>query len=100
MNPSTQLPQISEVNILGIAKYLSEDIGYRTVGTFEHALADTWMVQQAQMMRSECEKIATGTGRKLECEVWHQQGSGSHRYGVSFSSICGAFNVLICQGLI
>lgn len=80
MNPSTQLPQISEANILGVAKYLSEDIGFRTVGTFEHALADTWMVQQAEKMQAECEKIAAETGRKIECETWHQQGSGNHRF--------------------
>lgn len=79
VNPSTQLPQISEANILGVAKYLSEDIGFRTVGTFEHALADTWMVQRAEEMQKECERIVVETGRKLECEVWHQQGSGSHR---------------------
>lgn len=29
-NPITNLPQISESTILGYAKYLSEDIGYRT----------------------------------------------------------------------
>jgi len=73
------LPQISEVNILGVAKYLSEDIGYRTVGTFEHALADAWMTQQAKIMQGECQKIVAKTERKLECEIWHQQGSGSHR---------------------
>ncbi|KXN84133.1 hypothetical protein AN958_00403 [Leucoagaricus sp. SymC.cos] len=80
VNPSTQLPQISETNILGVARYLSEDIGFRTVGTFEHALADTWIDQQAEKMREECEQIVDQTGRKLECEVWHQQGSGSHRF--------------------
>ncbi|KAF9454480.1 hypothetical protein P691DRAFT_692720 [Macrolepiota fuliginosa MF-IS2] len=80
VSSSTLLPQISEANILGIAKYLSEDIGFRTVGTFEHALADTWMVQQAEEMQRECERVVSETGRKLECEVWHQQGSGSHRF--------------------
>ncbi|KAJ3576559.1 hypothetical protein NP233_g353 [Leucocoprinus birnbaumii] len=80
VDPSTQLPQISEANILGVAKYLSEEIGFRTVGTFEHALADTWMVQQAEAMQRECERIAAESKRKLECEVWHQQGSGSHRF--------------------
>lgn len=80
VNPVTQLPQISEANILGVAKYLSEDIGFRTVGTFEHALADTWMLQKAEELQQECERVAIETGRKLECEVWHQRGSGSHRF--------------------
>lgn len=79
VDPTTQLPQISEANILGVAKYLSEDIGFRTVGTFEHALADTWMAQRAEEMQKECQRIISHTGRKLQCEVWHQRGSGSHR---------------------
>ncbi|KAJ7131725.1 hypothetical protein C8R43DRAFT_1024401 [Mycena crocata] len=79
-NALTNLPQISEARILGFAKYLSEDIGYRTVGTYEHALADTWMVEQAEEAKHHCERVVRDTGRKLECEVWRQQGSGTHRF--------------------
>ncbi|KDR80962.1 hypothetical protein GALMADRAFT_1358006, partial [Galerina marginata CBS 339.88] len=74
------LPQISEERILGVAKHLSEEIGYRTVGTYEHALADTWMVQAAEQVKQNCERIVARTGRKLECEVWRQEGSGNHRF--------------------
>ncbi|RDB27664.1 putative endoplasmic reticulum metallopeptidase 1 [Hypsizygus marmoreus] len=80
VNPQTNLPQISEARILGFAKYLSEDIGYRTVGTLEHALADAWMVKQAEEVKRNCEEVVAATGRKLECEVWRQEGSGSHRF--------------------
>ncbi|KAJ7227883.1 hypothetical protein B0H12DRAFT_1148341 [Mycena haematopus] len=80
-NALTNLPQISEARILGYAKYLSENIGYRTVGTFEHALADTWMVEQAEEAKRNCERVVSKeTGRKLQCEVWRQQGSGTHRF--------------------
>ncbi|KAG6901677.1 hypothetical protein C0995_009232 [Termitomyces sp. Mi166 len=79
-DPVTNLPQISETRILGFAKYLSEDIGYRTVGTAEHALADTWMVQQAEAVKRNCDEVVAATGRKLECEVWRQEGRGSHRF--------------------
>ncbi|KAI0718042.1 hypothetical protein C8T65DRAFT_706971 [Cerioporus squamosus] len=80
-DPVTSLPQVSEAQILGYAKYLSEDIGYRTVGTREHALGDAWMLQQAEALRSECEAVVRAhPERKLQCEVWHQQGSGSHRF--------------------
>jgi hypothetical protein len=72
-------PQLSEATMLGYAKYLSEDIGYRTVGTPEHAAADAWMVQKAEELKAECDARVQKTGRKLECEVWHQRGSGSHR---------------------
>lgn len=40
IDPKTGLPQISETQILAYTRHLSEDIGYRTVGTSEHALAD------------------------------------------------------------
>jgi len=72
-DPVTGLPQISESKILSYAKYLSEDIGYRTVGTKEHALGDAWLLKQAQLIAEQCPK-------NLECEVWRQSGSGSHRH--------------------
>lgn len=38
------------------------------------------MLKQAETLRGECEEIVrTHPERKLQCEVWHQQGSGSHR---------------------
>jgi len=80
-DPLTSQPQLSEAQILFYAKYLSEDIGYRTVGTYEHALADKWMVEQAELVKHMCEDVVRKSGgkRKLECEVWRQEGSGSHR---------------------
>ncbi|KAJ7166799.1 hypothetical protein C8R46DRAFT_1095357 [Mycena filopes] len=79
-NTLTGLPQISEERILNLTKYLSEDIGFRTVGTYEHAVADTWMVEQAEEAKRHCERVVKGTDRKLQCEVWRQQGSGTHRF--------------------
>ncbi|KAG2046912.1 hypothetical protein BDR06DRAFT_964563 [Suillus hirtellus] len=80
-DPTTSLPQLSEATILQYAKYLSEDIGYRTPGTREHALADAWMTEKAYQLKEECERVvAAQPGRKLQCEVWRQEGSGSHRF--------------------
>ncbi|TCD68032.1 hypothetical protein EIP91_011643 [Steccherinum ochraceum] len=80
-NPITSLPQISESQILAHAKYLSEDIGYRTVGSREHALGDAWMFKQALELQRQCEEIIKAhPGRKLQCETWRQEGSGSHRF--------------------
>ncbi|THH03322.1 hypothetical protein EW145_g6351 [Phellinidium pouzarii] len=79
----TNVPQVSEYAILEHARYLSEDVGYRTVGTREHALGDAWMVQQAYALQTLCEEaVSAEPGRKLECEVWHQVGSGSHRFDI------------------
>jgi hypothetical protein len=79
-------PQISETAILGYARYLSEDIGFRTVGTEEHMLADRWMMEQAETIRKLCNNaindVNSGSNpekRTLECEVWRQEGSGAHR---------------------
>ncbi|THH08417.1 hypothetical protein EW146_g8997 [Bondarzewia mesenterica] len=86
VNPVSRLPQLSETQILSYARYLSEDIGYRTVGTKEHALADKWLTDKVFEMKQECESIVNkaredlGVKRRLECEVWRQEGSGSHRF--------------------
>ncbi|KAI0684198.1 hypothetical protein BC835DRAFT_1523949 [Cytidiella melzeri] len=81
VNPATLLPQISEAQILSYAKTLSEDIGYRTVGTREHALGDAWMLNQAQDLQRQCQEVVKAhLTRRLECEVWRQEGSGSHRF--------------------
>ncbi|KAH8993018.1 hypothetical protein EDB92DRAFT_1986255 [Lactarius akahatsu] len=81
VNPDTGLPQISETQILAHVRHLSEDIGFRTVGTAEHALADKWMIDTAHEVQRECQRIVQADPeRKLECEVWHQRGSGAHRF--------------------
>jgi len=72
INPITNAPHLAESQVLYYAKYLSEDIGYRTVGTKEHALGDAWFFEQVEALTEGCPK-------GLECEVWRQQGSGSHR---------------------
>ncbi len=61
-------------------QHLSEDIGYRAIGTTEHALVDKWMVDTAYEIQ-ECERLvrADPGGPTLECEGWHQRGSGSHQ---------------------
>ncbi|KAF7323535.1 Peptide hydrolase [Mycena kentingensis (nom. inval.)] len=76
----TGMPQISEPKILAVARHLSEDIGFRTVGTHEHALADAWMLQQAEAAKRHCDQVARIGNRALQCEVWHQRGSGTHRF--------------------
>ncbi|CAE6479620.1 unnamed protein product [Rhizoctonia solani] len=81
INPQTGLPQLSEAQILSYTRVLSEDIGYRTVGTKEHALGDAWLLDRVNELREQCQEAVGRTpGRKLECEVWRQQGSGTHRF--------------------
>ncbi|ELU36920.1 endoplasmic reticulum metallopeptidase [Rhizoctonia solani AG-1 IA] len=81
INPRTGLPQLSEFQILSHVRALSEDIGFRTVGTREHALGDAWLLDQVEKLRDQCKELLSLTpGRRLECEVWRQQGSGTHRF--------------------
>jgi len=77
-------PQISEKKILGDAKTLSQTIGYRIVGTKEHARGDDWGVMKARELKRTCDSIITGAREsnrniRLECEWDRQQGSGTHR---------------------
>ncbi|KAG8893391.1 hypothetical protein FRB99_001981, partial [Tulasnella sp. 403] len=77
------LPQMSEKAILAHAKYLSEDIGFRTVGTREHALGDKYVHEQAKLIQAACqEAVKMAPTRRLECEVWRQEGSGTHRFDI------------------
>lgn len=80
-------PQISEGRILEHVSELTDphSIGFRTVGTKEHALGDAWAVRQVQNLAALCESVkatAELEGRKvdLECEWDRQQGSGTHKY--------------------
>ncbi|KAH8111785.1 hypothetical protein DFH11DRAFT_1842399 [Phellopilus nigrolimitatus] len=76
-------PQLSEHAVLAHTRHLSEEIGFRTVGTREHARADAWMLGQAHALKALCDDaVRAEPGRQLECEVWHQQGSGSHRFDI------------------
>ncbi|KAK7456416.1 hypothetical protein VKT23_010664 [Stygiomarasmius scandens] len=87
INPVTKLPQISEARILGVSKHLSEDIGFRTPGTYEHALGDKWMYEQVEEFKKKCDEMIAESGRKLECEIWRQEGSGSHRFDMMGSRL-------------
>ncbi|EJD41737.1 hypothetical protein AURDEDRAFT_115343 [Auricularia subglabra TFB-10046 SS5] len=73
VNAVTGEPQLVESAMVETARVLSEQIGYRTVGTREHALGDKWMLEQVEALAKSCPA-------RLQCETWHQVGSGSHRF--------------------
>ncbi|KAJ7597220.1 hypothetical protein C8J56DRAFT_919522 [Mycena floridula] len=87
IDPVTLRPQISEAAILNTSKHLSEGIGYRTVGTQEHALADYWVWEQVQEL---CKNARDG----LQCEVWRQQASGAHRFDIMKTRIYKSYTDL------
>ena len=65
-------------------RQLSEDIGYRTVGTREHVLGEQWMLKEVEALKAHCDNLVKKSShpaiRHLECEVDRQEGSGTHRY--------------------
>ncbi|KAJ3908844.1 hypothetical protein F5879DRAFT_935898 [Lentinula edodes] len=80
-DPVTNSPQISESRILEVSRILSEDIGFRTPGTREHALGEDWLWDQVTKIKNDCDDMVKRSSRRhLECEIWHQKGSGSHRF--------------------
>ncbi|KAG8877791.1 hypothetical protein FRC20_010042 [Serendipita sp. 405] len=63
------------------------NIGFRTVGSREHALGDAWAVQQVQDLAELCDHVkarAAKDGRTvdLECDWDWQQGSGTHKFDI------------------
>ncbi|KZT56782.1 hypothetical protein CALCODRAFT_470601 [Calocera cornea HHB12733] len=90
---STHLPQLSEHRMLAVARHLSETIGYRTVGTREHALADAWMAEQLAALQAVCEERASA-GDQVECEVWRQEGSGKHRFDIAYHRVYKSYHHL------
>ena len=76
----TGLPHVSEPVVLEHARVLSEDIGFRTVGTREHALGAEYVLDQVKIVKDLCDAaVKSAPTRRLACEVWRQEGSGSHR---------------------
>ncbi|KAH8113718.1 hypothetical protein DFH11DRAFT_1473285, partial [Phellopilus nigrolimitatus] len=62
--------QRSRHAVLAHTRYLSEDIGFRIVGTREHARADAWMLGQAYALNALCDDaVRAEPDRQLECEV-------------------------------
>ena len=43
------------------------------------------MIDKALEVQKECQRLVEADPeRNLECEVWHQRGSGAHRYVPGF----------------
>ncbi|KAF5390607.1 hypothetical protein D9757_002581 [Collybiopsis confluens] len=99
-NSLTNQPQISEPLILDTARILSEEIGFRTPGTREHALGEQYLWGQVIELKSQCDELVkVNPSRKLECEIWHQKGSGSHRFDMMgkrlYKTYVGLGNIVV-----
>jgi hypothetical protein len=85
IDPKTGLPQISENPDQAPRVHPASFRGHldtAPLGPPNMPLRiNKWVIYTAHEIQKECERLVrVDPGRQLECEVWHQQGSGSHRY--------------------
>ncbi|KAL0245460.1 hypothetical protein I308_104589 [Cryptococcus tetragattii IND107] len=69
-------PQPSEEIVLSHVQAL-ENIGYRTVGTHEALAGEHYVLSQVLELVEKC-----NAGGILNCEWWHQKGSGFHAFEI------------------
>ncbi|OXG17593.1 hypothetical protein C367_05083 [Cryptococcus neoformans Ze90-1] len=69
-------PQPSEEIVLSHIQAL-ENIGYRTVGTHEALAGEQYVLNQVLELVEKC-----NAGGILNCEWWHQKGSGFHAFEI------------------
>ncbi|CCA75676.1 hypothetical protein PIIN_09666, partial [Serendipita indica DSM 11827] len=86
---TTGKPQLSEARILSMVAELTDPykVGFRTVGSREHALGDAWAVDQVQGLTALCDHVKSraktrGDTVDIECEWDRQQGSGTHKFDI------------------
>ena len=60
-------------------QYLSEDVGFRVVGTQQHIDAEVWL---EEVLRRFEGTHATGTNYSTQVEVFRQQSDGAHRFDI------------------
>ncbi|KAL7413564.1 hypothetical protein BDY24DRAFT_388928 [Mrakia frigida] len=87
-NKETGAPQFSERLALGHVQAL-EDCGFRIVGTKEHAAGRDYVYGVVQGLQRECEGV-----EGMECEVWWQQGDGSHKFAILDHDVLKTFTGL------
>lgn len=69
----------SEANAMLTMQYLSEDVGFRVVGTQQHIDAEVWL---EEVLRRFEGTHATGTNYSTQVEVFRQQSDGAHRFDI------------------
>ncbi|KAH8104338.1 hypothetical protein DFH11DRAFT_1883465 [Phellopilus nigrolimitatus] len=91
-------PQLSEHTVFAHTRHLSERIGFRTVGTRERVRADAWMLGQADALKALCDDaVRAEPGRQLECQVWHQQASSSHRFDILGKRLYKSYDAILAN---
>ncbi|KEI41749.1 uncharacterized protein L969DRAFT_15765 [Mixia osmundae IAM 14324] len=78
VSPVTGHSQFSEARALDVIKYLSEDVGYRIVGTKQMVEAVDYLLEQVRDLQRQL--AASPLAGMHQIEVWHQKDDGAHLF--------------------
>ncbi|KAF9287320.1 hypothetical protein BGZ68_001980 [Mortierella alpina] len=83
-NPVTGQVQFSEENVRVIVRHLSEDIGYRVVGTEQELEAKQYLIKELTKLKDEAHiaglRRPAASDALPNFDMWVQVGDGSHRF--------------------
>lgn len=80
-NPTTGQAQFAESNVRRIVKHLSEEIGYRIVGTEQDQETQTYLLSEIKALEKQAEVQALrGVNGLPKFETWVQAADGSHQF--------------------
>lgn len=80
-NPTTGQAQFAESNVRRIVKHLSEEIGYRIVGTEQDQETQTYLLSEVKALEKQAEVQALrGVNGLPKFETWVQVADGSHQF--------------------
>ncbi|KAG0370988.1 hypothetical protein BGZ54_001753 [Gamsiella multidivaricata] len=99
-NPVTGQVQFSEANVRKVVRHLSEDIGYRVVGTEQELETKKYLIKELMQLKDDARiarlrkqdeaavaAAAAGTAKERQTDLawpnfdmWVQVGDGSHRF--------------------
>ncbi|KAF9393375.1 hypothetical protein CPC16_002166 [Podila verticillata] len=80
-NPTTGQAQFAESNVRRIVKHLSEEIGYRIVGTEQDQETQTYLLSEIKALEKQAEVQALrGVNGLPMFETWVQAADGSHQF--------------------
>ncbi|KAF9097373.1 hypothetical protein BGX23_009076 [Mortierella sp. AD031] len=92
VDPLTGQKQFSEENVRRVVRYLSEDIGYRIVGTEQNQETQVYLLNEIKALKEQAEKegarrqsaFSEGHGAVSDAfprfEVWTQVDDGAHQF--------------------
>ncbi|KAF9435018.1 hypothetical protein BGZ76_007031 [Entomortierella beljakovae] len=81
VNPTTGELQFSEENVRKVVRYMTEDIGYRVVGTEQELDTKNYLIKELSVLKENAKIHGLRTNEPIpNFDMWVQVGDGSHRF--------------------